>query len=94
MKKYAILAMSFVMAATMLAGCRRNNITDTTAATSHATTHTTTAATTRPTTRPTETTRHTEPTRHTDMTEMPSILPEGTDGEGSMDRSRRMLPHN
>lgn len=89
MKKYVILALSCVLAAGMFAGCRRNDMTDTSAPSTSATTQPTTAPTTAPTTRPTETVRPTQNTEPTQTpTEMPT-LPGTTDGtEGN----RRVRP--
>lgn len=95
MKKYVILGLSCVLAATMFAGCRRNNMAETSTATK-ATTHATTQATTHPTTHPTHPSTHptTKPTEHTtEATQMPSILPqnpsESTEPSG---RTRHMPP--
>ena len=81
MKKTMTIALSLIMAATMLAGCRRpmddgvpseptkNTMTTAPAATTKPTTAPTTAPTTRPTSRPTDpTTMPTDPTTDTNET--------------------------
>ena len=81
MKRFTILALTFVLAASMLTACRKDNGSTTTAATKlpaiDPTTRATTAPTTRPSTSPSTTQMPTDPQNTT-------IGPDGTVGaEGS-----------
>lgn len=90
MKKFAALALSFVLVTALFAGCRRNVGTETTVPHTSAATEQTAGATT-----------HTKPSTEpaTSATQMPTVIPEHTDGmdstdsTGDMNRARRMPRH-
>lgn len=86
MKKFSVIALTFVLIAALFAGCRRNTeTTGSTPAPGATTTAPTAAPTTKPATKPAETTR---PDGTGVLPDATDLMPDGS-GESDMSRSHR-----
>jgi len=83
MKKFTLLALTFVLIAALFTGCRRNPETTGSTATSSTSTAPATKPTTKPTTKPAETTRPDGTGVLPDATDLMPDMTDGTTGTGT-----------